>query len=555
MPISGAGGSRSFSPSIGKIVVREVDAAAIKARLSVGSRLSARVLQSHGKNLFTIGFAGMRMLAESDVPLSVGMRLSVLVASLEPKIHLRLTPREGRNAAEILGKFGIRNPSPELIAAAKEMIALGLPFEPALLSAVRNALDKGYTPRQAALSAARGYAVTKEAAVRAAAARDSLTQALSALTEHLQNDGLESTAAAIEKAFTFRGDLRSFLEPHPLRLTRRLLSLPEPKEPESLQRFLETLRNLERRFRDTALEEGEPEMSRTLDRLLSEDLGGSALSPIASEDLEHLSEILIGRERFLEARALLRFLPADRRREALALRLRRLIAAERDPGADPRAPETARLASDLLAEILAGPSRNASATARLENLVTHLINLGRTRQAGFLEALFNPETSGTSAREPIELLMTLADGKSTEPHRTVSPETARAAQHLLAVAEGQFLLGEPEPAIPFLSEDDEKSEGRLSADRAPEITYLRFRLSPTNLGPLVGVMDVRRKTIGLSLGSNSDKARKALRSALPDLHRSLAALGFHLESATVEPLERGREASSDAIPFGFDVKI
>ena len=241
MSVRGAGVSGSKTSSQVRLVVDEVSREAIARRLSVGSTLTARVLESHGQGRYTVGFAGLRIIAESSVPLTPGMRLAVTVAGLDPKIHLRILEPDAASTGRLLRELGIEAPNAEAESLLERLRERGLPIDRTSFMKMLRAVRQGLTPDQAARLVEWNLPFSPGVLDRLRASDGDLGAALTRLAEALKRAGRESEAAAVTKALTFDGDLKRLFEEHPLRLERRLLAgEARPDDPAALLRRLAT---------------------------------------------------------------------------------------------------------------------------------------------------------------------------------------------------------------------------------------------------------------------------------------------------------------------------
>lgn len=372
----------SASASASTFAVREVSREAILRRLSPGSFISARILESHGDGKYTVGFAGMRMIADSELKLSVGSRINVEVASVEPKIHLRVVSDKAQSE-KFLTQLGFK-PDPVLREIISELVAREQPINRETLREVLAAVKKGLTVRDAVRLISSDLPLTQAVIDRAKAAQAPLSDLLTKLTDALTANGREKTAEEIRDALTFKSDLKELFEKHPLKQERRILG-----------------------------EGGAPDAK--------------------------------------------------------------------------------------------------------------------------------------------SLLLVLA--------RDANPELAEPAEKLLANLEARYLLGDPQPHIPFVVDDNGLRDGEISAARSREMTHVRFRLETSRLGEVVGVVDLHSRAVtavtaraGISIGVRDADARKELLAAAPELSRSLAALGFSVDALTVDVIKRGESISPEP-KTGLDLKV
>ena len=149
-PLSGLQRTAAAADGGLRIPVTEIDPAALREKLPVGCTLTARVLEVHDNNRFTVQFAGMRMIAESNLPLAPGARLPVQVAAHEPKIHLKLLDQSaGETLERVLAKLGYEQPAPELKELVAGMMERGLPLESDAVRKGMTAIKQGLTPQEA----------------------------------------------------------------------------------------------------------------------------------------------------------------------------------------------------------------------------------------------------------------------------------------------------------------------------------------------------------------------------------------------------------------------
>ncbi|MBL4889624.1 MAG: flagellar hook-length control protein FliK [Candidatus Lindowbacteria bacterium] len=226
------GPQKSNLPSSGnlKISVSPIDLASVKQRLSVGATMMARILDSHGGGKYTVGFAGLSMVAESPLDLPRGSQIYVRVESFEPRIHLKLIDPDSKDGvAQLLKKFGISNADKEAAALLKEFMDLGLPLDKASIKKGLIALKNGLTPREAARFAAQDISLKEIMLPKVKASEGSLSSALSRLLSGLEASSRSADASKIRDALTFSGDLADLFERHPLKMERRILG-PDPQQ-------------------------------------------------------------------------------------------------------------------------------------------------------------------------------------------------------------------------------------------------------------------------------------------------------------------------------------
>lgn len=207
-----------------RIAVEDVSREIAFKKLPIGSTLTARILTSHGQGRYTVGIAGMKLIAESSLSLPVGARVAALVTAHEPRIHLRLLKPDDAAIGRVLKQLGFNQPQPDLKEIIAEMMRQDLPLT---RQGVKNALDAmqhGLSARQAARMIAHDVPLGALNEARARAAEGSVAHALDRLTTALQDAGRSDSAQAVRDALTFRGDLGELFASHPLKFERRLLA-------------------------------------------------------------------------------------------------------------------------------------------------------------------------------------------------------------------------------------------------------------------------------------------------------------------------------------------
>lgn len=207
-----------------RLLIDEVGRESIARRLAVGSTLTARVIEDHGQGRYTVGFAGLRMIAESSTPLVAGTRLAVTVAGLEPKIHLRILEPEASSNARLLKELGIDPSNRDAEALLERLRERGLPIDRTSFLKMLQAIRQGLTPDQAARLVERRLPFNQGVLDRIQAADGDLGRTVARLVDLLKAAGREGEAATLERALTFDGDLGRLLDEHPLKHERRILA-------------------------------------------------------------------------------------------------------------------------------------------------------------------------------------------------------------------------------------------------------------------------------------------------------------------------------------------
>lgn len=220
-----SGGSSSSASISGRgFAVAQVDPAQIQRRLSIGSQLSARIVDAHGQGKYTVGFAGLRMIAESGLELAVGQRVLVEVAALEPKIHLRVMDAKGNETFEKMLKHLAGDlPEAKLRELMSELMEKGLPLDQNTLKRAIAAMKQGLSPRASAKFVSGNFPLSDSIAARAMTSEGSMARALSRLMDLLKAAGRSDDAAKIHESLRWSGNLKDMLDAHPLKMERRLL--------------------------------------------------------------------------------------------------------------------------------------------------------------------------------------------------------------------------------------------------------------------------------------------------------------------------------------------
>lgn len=364
----------------GTLAFQEVDRKTISRKLSVGATLSARILESHGSRKYTVGFSGLRMIAESSQDLPVGSRINVQVAALEPKIHFRIISPGKQGLEEILRNLGFEKPTESQKQVVEEMIARGLPLDRESLKDAMAAMKKNLSPKDAVRLIQNKLPLSEASIDRLKAAQQSPASLLVKLTEVLNERGKGEISHQIQSSLTFTSDLKELFAKHPLKQERRLLQ-SSPKED----------------------------------------------------------------------------------------------------------------AKSLLIELTQSPD----------------------------------------------------------------VEVAARATDLLSTLEGRYLLGVPEPHIPFVVDDNGPKDASVAAERTPEVTHVRFSLDTSKLGQVVGVVDFQmskgERVLGISVGVDEKDFRKPLLDAAPQLIESLKALGFSVNALAVDVINRSKSPRTPVT--GLDFKV
>ncbi|MEK8023722.1 MAG: flagellar hook-length control protein FliK [Candidatus Hydrogenedentota bacterium] len=495
-----------------KLAVEEVDRATIAKRLSVGSTLGARILESLGAHKYIVGFAGMKMVAESSAELPVGSRIGVQVSSLEPKIHLRILPSDKEGMNHILAKMGFEKPSDEMRAAVSELMNRGEPIERETVRRAADLMKRGVPPREAALLATSELPATERVVEVAKAATGSVADALARVTTALEARGREKLAAEIRESLSFRGDIGALFSEHPLRQERRLLAGPGKQE---LTAVLQEL------IRAADAADTRPPWS------------GAAAELIAllqGSDIE-LEQLLLPR---LKVKSLASFLGETAKQlEARAER------GDRDGGA------IARQLGELLKGLEDSPLPDESRM---------LMTSSRRDAKGLLLELAGLGTS-SAADKPDRDRARATETAPADSARMADDEVADAARNLVNTLEAHYLLGDPRAHIPFVVEDDGLRDASISAQRFRGRTHVRFSLMTSALGEVVGVVDLEKKAVGISIGVQQAAARKNLLAAAPALETGLRALGLRVDALSVDVIGDSARPAAVTTLKGLDLKV
>lgn len=224
-----------------RLVDATITRAELASRLPLGASLTARVLEAPAPGQYIIGIAGLKLAAESALDLPPGARVGVRVAGHDPRVQLRILGPEAGGLADALKGLGFDRPTPTMREGAEELMRQGLPLTRETLRRAGDGMARGLTARAAVALVRHDLPLTDATAARAAAAGDSIARAFAALEGALKAAGRDTDAARIRDALTFRGDLGSLFESHPLKLERRLLAdVVTPERPE-VKPMLETL--------------------------------------------------------------------------------------------------------------------------------------------------------------------------------------------------------------------------------------------------------------------------------------------------------------------------
>lgn len=590
MAFDGSISGRSPSSQNLQISVSPVDRATIERKLSVGSTMSARVIESHGGGRYTVGFAGMRMMAESTMHLPEGAKMMVQVAALEPKIHLRVMEHsQRRDLDQILVKLGVSKTDGVTRELVKSMMEHNLPINRETVRQGLSLMKNGLSPRAAARFLAENVPMSKSLEARAGSADRPLTAAVDRLVNALESRGRQSEAAVIRESLTFKGDIGELFSKHPLKMERRSLA----GDPSVETRRFDFGRVLEGMSNEKTASGKKMAVAQRAEAVLRT---WNAKHPTPAERTVVMTKAIDGLVNELNA--------AGRKSEIGQLRfglLEPATAALRDAGPSgaglitPRSPaenlllEARLLLSELSVEkpgnplrifdpLVAGqarqvldqlssPTPNLTALSEgIEKLVVKLVQLGREGEARRMREFAAPrvlfdmaapaevargeaQAETAASRDPKGLLLALALGGQADG----GAEISNAAREVLETLEGHYLFGDPQEEMPFLVDDNGAKDASISAYRKGERSYVRFRLDTSRLGEVVGVMDFKKKTFGLAIGVGTSEARKDLRRALPELFQTMSALGFTMESVTVD-LDRKRVAEDEAPLLGFDIK-
>lgn len=490
-----------------EVAVEEVDRDTIARRLSVGSTLGARILEHLGANKYVVGFAGLRMIAESSVPLPVGERVGVQVAAMDPKIHLRILASDAESMDRILRDMGFEKSTEEMRAIVGELMNRGEAIDRETVRQGADLVKRGVPPREAALLATSDLPATEDVVALAKYSRASVAAALDRLTGVLSERGAENLAQQLREALTFDGDLGALFEAHPLNEERRLLAGP-----------------------------GRQELATVLRELLAD---GAVAADAKTSDLAARVIALLEKSGAGDEKLLFPSLKKPSLDNYLS-RAAQLFeqSAEAGGSGSSEIAQTIRALRDALASVRGVDENKILAAAARTDAKAILLEL-----AGDNALAADARAKGPGAAPAADSVAALARDK----------DVADAARNLLNTLEAHYLLGEPQPHIPFVVEDGGGHDASLSAVRSRGRTHIRFNLPTSALGEVVGIVDIEKKAVGVSIGVRDADARKALLAAAPQLDASLRALGLRIDALTVDVVDRSRPSASRSLA-GLDVK-
>jgi len=208
-----------------KLAVEEIPRQVLLQRFTQGSTIGASILQSLGKNRYIIGFAGMKLLAESTIELPVGKRLGLEVASLDPKIHLKVLDADDASIGTVLKRLGFNRAD----QSAKEIIDILFEKElPIDRETVRKAIElvkRGLTPRQAVRAISNQIPASDKLIGLIKSSELSFSDSLEKLVQKLRSLKRDAEALSLEKSMTFSKSLDELFDSHPLRHERRILAM------------------------------------------------------------------------------------------------------------------------------------------------------------------------------------------------------------------------------------------------------------------------------------------------------------------------------------------